>query len=335
MLFRSLGDFSNHDLAKVLTGKHARANINFGYSSENISGSCSKNDFQTMLELLYLEFTAPRMSFDEFNAYRNKQKEALINAQNNPYHGFSDTIQMYMTTNIDRYYSPKPMDMDSLDYNRIMELYKQRTANCNGLTVCLVGNLNIDSIMPMVELYLGGLPSDIEVDTYVDREQTRKKGKIRNVYSKSMETPAATSILCYKQNSGMKYSPKQHLKKEMLESVLNQVMHDSIRDKESATYGVSVSLSESSIPKDELALTISTKNSPERRAEVMRSIKRILKQMADGGIEDDMLKSYKESLDKNYPIWIKNNAYWLNRMMHIYRYGFDMDANLQIGRAHV
>lgn len=55
-----LGNFSAIELEKVLAGKKASVNYGIGDKTEAVTGSCSPKDFETMMQLTYLTFTAPR-----------------------------------------------------------------------------------------------------------------------------------------------------------------------------------------------------------------------------------------------------------------------------------
>ena len=55
-----LGNFSKVDLTKVLAGKKVSVQAGLGATTENVFGTCSPKDFETMMQLTYLTFTAPR-----------------------------------------------------------------------------------------------------------------------------------------------------------------------------------------------------------------------------------------------------------------------------------
>ena len=61
-----LGNFSAVDLEKVLAGKKASVGYGIGDKTETVNGSCSPKDFETMMQLTYLTFTAPRRDDDAF-----------------------------------------------------------------------------------------------------------------------------------------------------------------------------------------------------------------------------------------------------------------------------
>ena len=87
-----LGNFSAVDLEKVLAGKKASVSYGIGDKTETVNGSCSPKDFETMMQLTYLTFTAPRRDDDAFASYKNRNKAALQNMEMNPQVAFSDSV---------------------------------------------------------------------------------------------------------------------------------------------------------------------------------------------------------------------------------------------------
>ena len=69
-----IGSLSNTDLNKRLSGIQATASPFISAREEGISGSCVKKDFETLLQLTYLRFTAPRMDNDAFTSQIQEQR---------------------------------------------------------------------------------------------------------------------------------------------------------------------------------------------------------------------------------------------------------------------
>lgn len=88
-----LGNFSNVDLEKVLAGKKASVSASVGGNTEGLSGSCSPKDFETLMQLVYLSFTAPRMDNDAFTSFKNRLQASLANQEANPMTALQDTLQ--------------------------------------------------------------------------------------------------------------------------------------------------------------------------------------------------------------------------------------------------
>ena len=103
-----LGNFSQVDLTKVLAGKKVSVRAGLGATTENVFGTCSPKDFETMMQLTYLTFTAPRKDMEAFESYKNRTKAELESAQANPLSSINDTLQKAMYNNHPRMVIMKP-----------------------------------------------------------------------------------------------------------------------------------------------------------------------------------------------------------------------------------
>ena len=175
-----LGNFSNVDLEKVLAGKKASINASVSDLSEGLNGSCSPKDLETMLQLVYLSFTAPRMDNDAFESFKQRTKAALANQEADPSMALTDTLQREMYGNHPMAGRVKADMIDQTDYNRIMEMYKDRFKEAGDFTFLFVGNINLEEAKPLIETYLGGLPTINRKENYQDIKLDIQKGTRKN-----------------------------------------------------------------------------------------------------------------------------------------------------------
>ena len=74
-----VGKFSAIELNKQLAGKKAGINLYVNNYSNGMSGYCSPKDIETMLQLLYQNFTSPRFSEEDFNTTMDSYKAYVQN----------------------------------------------------------------------------------------------------------------------------------------------------------------------------------------------------------------------------------------------------------------
>lgn len=79
-----------------------------------MNGSCSPKDLETLLQLVYLSFTAPRMDQNAFESYKSRTKAALANQEANPQIALSDSLQKAMYMNHPRALRVKADMIDKL-----------------------------------------------------------------------------------------------------------------------------------------------------------------------------------------------------------------------------
>ena len=87
-----IGDFTATGLEKKLAGNTADLMPFINDETEGMKGSATKKDLETLFQLAYLYFTAPRRDTAAFNNLMDQQKEFLANACVNPLIAYNDTL---------------------------------------------------------------------------------------------------------------------------------------------------------------------------------------------------------------------------------------------------
>ena len=316
-----LGNFSKVDLTKMLAGKKVSVNAAVGANTEGITGSCSPKDFETMMQLTYLSFTAPRKDMDAFASLKSRIKAQLESAESNPLSSISDTIQKMMYGYHPRYFSMKPEMVDQINYDRIIEMYKDRFADASDFRFFLVGNVDIEKVKPLIEQYLGALPSTGRKETFRDNHMDIAKGMLENTYAKEQQTPMATVFMLY--SGKCKYDLKDNLLMSFLTQALDMVYTEEVREKEGGTYGVSSYGQLSKHPNEKFMLQIVYQTDPAKKDHLNGIIDAQMKKMASEGPTEEHLQKIKEYMLKKYKDNQKENGYWLNNLDEYFYTGVD------------
>jgi zinc protease len=79
-----ISKFTATDLRKQLSGKNANVHVSVDDYDTSVIGSGSPKDLETIMQLLYLQFTEPRFSKEDFDVAMNQLKPYIENAQTNP-----------------------------------------------------------------------------------------------------------------------------------------------------------------------------------------------------------------------------------------------------------
>ncbi len=305
-----LGNFSNVDLEKVLAGKKAQVSTSVGENTEGLSGNCSPKDFETLMQLVYLSFTAPRMDNDAFTSYKNRMKASLANQEANPMVALQDTLRKALYMNHPRTFRMKADLVDQIDYAKIMDMYKDRFKDASDFTFIFVGNIKPEEVEPMIETYLGSLPSINRKETFRDNKIYMRQGEYKNIFSKQLETPKATVLVI--NNGKCAYTLKNQIMMSMLSQILDIMYTESVREKEGGTYGVSAYGSISKYPKEEAVLQIYFDTDPAKRAKMTEIILNELNQFANEGPSAENLNKVKEFKLKKHKEDTKENGYWVS-----------------------
>ena len=322
-----LGNFSNMDLEKVLAGKKVGISTSVSGLTERVNGNCSPKDFETLMQLVYLSFTAPRMDNDAFESFKQRTKASLANQEADPSTALSDTLNHEMYGNHPMAMRFKTEMVDQIDYNRIMEMYMDRFKEAGDFTFLFVGNINLDEVKPFIETYLGGLPTINRKENFKDIKMDIRKGAHKNVFEKEMKTPKATVINII--SGQCKFNPKNYLLMSMLSQTMNMVYMETIREKEGASYGVSAFGQMNCYPKEEAIFQIYFDTDPAKREKMEQIVMAEIQKVAKEGPKPEHLAKVKEFMLKQYSEQIKENGYWLNRLLDYYFNKVDMNTGYE------
>ena len=305
-----LGNFSSIDLEKVLAGKKASVRANIGALTESVSGSCSPQDLETMLQLTYLTFTAPRRDDDAFTSYKNRTKASLQNQELNPVSAFRDSIQSSVYMNHPRRTSMKADMVDQIDYDKILEIYKDRYKDASDFTFILVGNVDLEKDKELIAEYLGALPAINRNETFVDNNMNIRTGEFTNEFIRKQETPKASNLVLYSGN--IQYTERNNIMMSMTSQILDLIYTEKVREDEGGTYGVHVGGSLTKYPTEKFMLQIIFDTAPSKKAKLMEIIFAEAANLAKNGPSEENLNKVKEYMLKKHAENLKENGYWLN-----------------------
>ena len=316
-----LGNFSNVDLEKVLAGKKASVSASVGGNTEGLSGSCSPKDFETLMQLVYLSFTAPRMDNDAFTSFKNRLQASLANQEANPMTALQDTLQKALYMGHPRTIRMKADMVDKIDYAKVMEMYKDRFKDASDFTFYFVGNVDIEKMKPMIAKYLGGLPSINRKESFKDTKMEIRKGQYKNEFAKKQETPMASIMFLF--SGTCKYDLRNQMTLSILDQALDMVYTAEIREKEGGSYGVNCSGSLSRYPREQLVLQIVFQTDPAKKDKLSGIVIEQLNKMAKEGPSAEHMQKIKEYMLKKYKDAQKENSYWLGNLDEYFYTGID------------
>ena len=316
-----IGNFNTTDLQKVLAGKKASVTPYIDMYREGVVGNSTPKDFETLMQLTYLQFTAPRLDAEAFASYKNKMKAMLENQELDPQSALGDTIVKEFYNNHPRALNMKAADVDKIDDARILEIYKERFANAADFSFIFTGAIDEAVAIPLIEKYIGGLPAGGKKEKYVDAKLDLQKGQIKNVFDKQMATPSATVYLVY--SGKVKYNLKNNLMMSLTKQILDIIYTEEIREKEGGTYGVGTSGTLYSVPKESARLLVMFQTAPELREKLTGMAIDLLNKFAEEGPRQQDLDKVREYMLKKYAENQKENAYWGNQMQNYVIDGFD------------
>jgi len=317
-----LGKFNSTELGKQLAGKNASVSVSMGDLSEVVTGNCVPKDFETMMQLTYLQFTQPHRDNDAFEALKKRSKSQLEAMKAHPLGDFNDSLTVLLHgRNHPRVILMQPEDVDKLDYDRIMSLYKERFGDASGFTFFLVGNVDVETAKPLIAKYLGGLPASFKKETFRDNHEEILPGILNKRYTKAMATPQATTVVVYSGN--LPYSLKNNITMSALSQIMDIVYTEEVREKEGGTYGVYTSGTTTKYTKERGLFTIQYQTDPAKVDDLNKIIVGELENVAKNGPKAEHLQKVKDYMLKNRADRLKENGFWIGALQEYTFEGVD------------
>lgn len=322
-----LGEFDPIALDKILTGKRAGVSTSVSTYSEGVSGSASPKDLKTMFELTYLKFTAPRMDEVAFKNYVARKRNQLENGALNPMTALSDSIRKTLYGGHPLMSSYSVEMLEKVDYAKVVELYKQRFANAGDFTFFITGNVDVDTLKPLVETYLGGLPGTAKAESWKDLGINVVKGEKKVEFSKKISVPK-TTVFAYHSGT-VKYSLENIVLMNFLTSILDFRYTTEIREKEGGTYGVSVSGSIDKTPQEKFYTQISFDTDPKLKDKLLKIVHREIDNLVNNGPTAEEIAKVREFSLKNRQEMLLENSYWQSLIQSYATHGVDFDSEYE------
>ena len=94
----------------------------------------------------------------------------------------------------------------------------------------IVGDVDIQTIKPLVEKYIGSLPKGKKASKWQDNNTEIVKGNVAHSFKQDMETPIATVFQAY--TSYKPYTVKDDVMLSAVNYVLDQIYTETLREDE-------------------------------------------------------------------------------------------------------
>ena len=233
--YSGLGGFNNMELKKALAGKRVAISQMMQTDMDYVNGSSNVKDLETLFQLLYLQFTDVTKDEKNYNTLLNIIDISLKNKDLDPDNVFNDTLH-YVSNNYN--WRSKPFtieDVKQLNYDRILEIGKERTANAANYIFEFIGSFDEATIRPLIEQYIASLPAKKGVKSNWVNTLEYPVGQTIKHFSHKMETPKTTVNVSWF-NPDIPYSLENSIKASLLGSILNKIYYDKIREDAGAAY---------------------------------------------------------------------------------------------------
>lgn len=320
-----LGAFDNKQLTKALAGKQVGVSLSLANLHEIVSGQSTPKDLETMFQLTYLYFTDIKKDEKSYASMISMYEATLKNKALSPEMAFSDSLTCTLYAHNPAFKSLEVEDVKAADYDRILQIAKERTANAADFVFTIVGNYDEAKLREYLEQYIATLPASKGRENWKPYT-TYAKGQNVNQFERKMETPKSQAYM-YWYNNSVPYTEANAVNASAAGQVLDMIYLKEIREEASAAYSASaagfVRLG-GDVP---FAAMVGVCPFKPEKTELALSLMRDEAKGLCNGVDADMLTKVKAAMLKNADTNAKTNGYWMNVIDTFDEYGVDTHTN--------
>ncbi len=315
-----LAEFDLVTLEKMLAGKAVQASPYLGELEEGISAAASPDDLETMLQIVYLYFTAPRMDEVAFDTFVGRVRGLIENRGTRPEVVFNDRLVETLTQDHFRRRPPDAAFVEALDLQTAYDVYRDRFSDASDFTFVLVGSVDPDTIKPLVTKYLGGLPSTRREETWRDIGVESPDSVERFEVFRGGEPKSQVRLVF---TGPAEFSREAVYEMASLRMVLEMRLREILREDMGGTYGVSVSGGVNSRPKDGYSLTIGFGCAPENAEDLIAATLAELERIKAEGVDASYVAKVTEQQKRKRETDLRENGFWLGAIKNYVSHGWD------------
>lgn len=317
-----VGKFSATELNKQLVGKSAWASTAVAAYEHAINAGGSPKDIETILQLVYLNFTSPRFNETDLNNLKNMYGPYFANMEQDPNYICSKELQKTLFNNHYRQQITSAAQIEALNTATLQSVHSQLYGYADDFRFVIAGNIDLETLKPLVEKYIGSLPTSKKVEyAVVDDGVRTAEGKVTNDFRTPMQQPKVSVRLNY--TGAIENNAKNRLIVDLLGRALDSRYMVSIREEKGGTYGVGVSGSIDKYPVETYQLSIAFDTNEALADELIEICDAEIRKIAENApLTEDIAKS-KEFLQKNYKNVLENNGGWISAIFRYYDEGYN------------
>ncbi len=314
-----MGPFDNKTLRKYMAGKHAALGFSINSFTDALNGQSTVKDLETLMQLIYTAFTNVNADQENYTLNIDKVKPRFELLKNNPESVFFNRVAK------DRYGNNPLMEnitletLEAANYPQMLEMIHSALSNAADYTFLFTGNVDLNTIRPMLEQYIATLPATAPSKLNIKSKNSLVEGQVNDEFTFAMQTPA--TYVFDVMSGELPFSVENNIKVTLMGDILEMIYTETLREEEGGTYGASVAGNMNPNDNTWFLLYYFITNKDQQDQLISRAQKEF-EELLQNGADEEKFQKVKEAMLKQLDINERSNAYWDSNLMSYLR-GFD------------
>ena len=301
-----LGPFSRTELMNILTGRQVSLSFWASDFQRGFQGSSTTQDIRTLFEMLYLNFTNPRLDENAISAMIAQHRTLLARQEDDPQRAFRREITRTITNNHFHFRPLELADMDRVSIE-LARAFITDSLNPGDFTFTFIGNIDINEMRELAAAYIASIPNSRPIETWADLGMSRP-GPMEMQIHMGIEERSMVYLGWFVPNQHS-FCEERNQHAAVLNEYLNILLIDEIRENMGGVYSIHAGVSVSTIPRGEYRLTVFFNCDPARARELIGAVKNIMDQLVNQGLDQGTFNKAKEALLRGHETAMQRNLH--------------------------
>jgi zinc protease len=306
-----LGDHDATTLSRFLAGRTVGLRAVMQEHWHGLRGSSNRADFDTLLELVALQITAPRFDLTAFENERAAREAALKNRKADPAAVFRGRFKRRLWKEHPRMKPWKLSDLNNMSLDTSSDFYSDAMAGLAQGDVLIVGSFDLKGIQETICRRIGTLPTAAQATQWMDRNRRAITGPERLLVERG-QTPRSTVRIRFGGDSAD--SPESRYAIRSMSAVLSLMLRAELREARGGTYNVSVRTSTVQRPVPFWAMTIQFDCEPARSEALIQAALDTVDRLCDGDIPPHFVDEVRAQHTRGREQSLVKNGFWVNAL---------------------
>ena len=315
--YRGFLKFDKNELNKRLSGSNVQCDIFVDGLQHGINVYANQKDMETAMQLLYLNITERCID----TVYCQTGKEQYKNNENLPGYMYKKFFNQIAYENQERRQMPDAEALENASVNDFENAINCLLGDVAGTTVYIVGDVDAETLKPLVEKYIASLPAGKKGSKVIDRKDGYVKGRIVKSESIKMVTPQSVIFQLY--SAHIPYSVKNQVLLEIVQGYLSILYNNTIREELGGAYDQGVLVKYQREPKPSLELRVIIPTNPTSADAIAEIAVKGVESIAENGVPDEKMKDVVETLKNGMKQKKEDNKELMQILEKSYKYNED------------
>lgn len=319
-----IAGFDRLTLERFLSGKQASVGLGLSQTRESLSATTRPEDLELTLKMLHQRFNAPRFEEDALVRLQAVLREKIPLRLANPDARLGDFLDTVVYNNHPRVRFPTEDDVAGLSLATMQRLYAERFANAADFQFVFVGDVDLETLQPLVQTWIGSLPGDSSEPETEDLQAlpVPNRGPRTEILRAGTEPLATVRVYL---DASQPYTREGVHRTRTVQLLLREALRSRIREELGGSYGVAVSMNHRELPGEPVRTTIRFACDPDRVDELLEAALETVRKVRDEPVDADALQRVLAQRARQRELGLQKNQTWASWLRWYPSRGWSLD----------